>query len=346
MNGLRAVRSDARGFSMIELLVTIVLAGIIFAGMVPLFVNASKASSGDKTRNIAMNVAQGRIESLQLLSWSQLTSATIQTDLQSSTFAGGLFGSTYTVAGGSGVYTVTYEINKMPSSITPTYVQATVHVTTPSLRGSPPYTATMTTIILNPAATGSTSTPAPSPSATPAPTLAGFSPSTGPAGTSVTLTGSGFLSATGVSFNGTAATYTIVSDTQITTTSPIGATSGKISVTNPTDTATSASSFTVTVPTTGPYSLTVHVTGGNWVNPTSGVTVVQTNVTPNFTDTPTPQFPTTTSNGVWNTLPAGTFLVTCNYYTKGKTNGNGPTSAAQTVTITSANQQITFDLTQ
>ena len=86
----------------------------------------------------------------------------------------------------------------------------------------------MTTIILNPAATGSTSTPAPSPSATPAPTLTGFSPSTGPAGTSVTLTGSGFLSATGVSFNGTAATYTIVSDTQITTTSPIGATSGKI----------------------------------------------------------------------------------------------------------------------
>ena len=84
MNGLRAVRSDARGFSMIELLVTIVLAGIIFAGMVPLFVNASKASSGDKTRNIAMNVAQGRIESPQLLSWSQLTSATIQTDLQSS----------------------------------------------------------------------------------------------------------------------------------------------------------------------------------------------------------------------------------------------------------------------
>lgn len=201
MNGLRADRGDARGFSMIELLVTIVLAGIVFVGMVPLFVNASKASSGDKTRNIAMNAAQGRIESLQLLSWSQLTSATIQTDLQSSTFAGGLFGSTYTVAGGSGVYTVTYAITPMPSSTTPNYVQATVGVTTPSLRGSPPYTATMTTIILNPAATGSTSTPAPSPSATPAPTLTGFTPSTGPAGTSVTLTGSGFLSATGVSFN-------------------------------------------------------------------------------------------------------------------------------------------------
>ena len=338
----KVARGDARGFSMVELLVTIVLAGIVFAGMVPLFVNASKASSGDKTRNIAMNVAQGRIESLQLLSWSQLTSATIQTDLQSSTFAGGLFGSTYTVAGGSGVYTVTYAITPMPSSTTPNYVQATVHVTTPSLRGSPPYMATMTTIILNPAATGSTSTPAPSPSATPAPTLTGFSPSTGPAGTSVTLTGSGFLSATGVSFNGTAATYTVVSDTQITTTSPIGATSGKISVTNPTDTATSASSFTVTVPTTGPYSLTVHVTGGNWVR-SNGVTVTQTNVTPNFTDTPTPQIPTTTTNAVWSGLPAGTFLVTCNY----KVNGTGsPTSAAQTVTITNANQQITFDLTK
>ena len=244
------------------------------------------------------------------------------------------------------MYTVAYTITPLPSSTAPNYVQATVRVTTPASPGAPSYTATMTTIILNPAATGSTSSPAPSPSSTPAPTLTGFSPSTGPAGTNVTITGSGFLSATGVSFNGTAATYTIVSDTQITTTSPIGATSGKISVTNPTDTATSASDFTVTVPTSGPYTLTVAVTGGNWVNPTSGITVVQTNVTPNFTDTPTPQFPTTTSNAVWNALPAGTFLVTCNYYKSGKTNGNGPKSVAQTVTITNASQQITFDLTQ
>jgi len=54
----KVARGDARGFSMVELLVTIVLAGIVFAGMVPLFVNASKASSGDKTRNIAMNAAR------------------------------------------------------------------------------------------------------------------------------------------------------------------------------------------------------------------------------------------------------------------------------------------------
>jgi hypothetical protein len=137
-----------------------------------------------------------------------------------------------------------------------------------------------------------------------------------------------------------------VSDTQITTTSPIGATTGAISVTNPAGTATSVSDFTVTVPTSGSYKLTVLVSGGDWVNPTSGVTVVQTNVTPNFTDTPTPQFPTTTSNAAWSSLPAGTFLVTCNYYKNGKTNGNGPKSVAQTVTITNANQQITFDLTQ
>ena len=332
---------------MVELLVAAVLASIIFAAMVPLFVSASQKSSGDKTRNIATNVAQGRIDSLQLLSWSQLTASNIQTDLQSSMFSGGLFGSAYSPPGSSAVYPVAYTITPMPSSVTPTYVRASVAVTTPALKGSPSYTARMTTIILNPVNTStSTSTPAPSPSATPAPSLTGYTPATGAAGTSVTLTGTGFLSATGVSFNGTAAPFTIVSDTQITTAVPIGASTGKVSVTNPAGTATSASNFTVTVPTSGSFSLTVGVSGGDWVIPGQGVTVVQTNVTPHVTESPSPQYPTTASSKVWSGLPAGTFLVTCNYYKTGKTNGWGPSSAAQTVTITSANQQITFDLNQ
>jgi prepilin-type N-terminal cleavage/methylation domain-containing protein len=347
MHRYAAASRDAHGFSMVELLVAVVLASIVFAAMVPLFVSASQKSSGDKTRNIATNVAQGRIDSLQLLGWSQLTASNIQTDLQSSTFAGGLFGDTYSPPGSSAVYPVTYTITPKPSSVTPTYVRATVTVTTPALKGSPAYTASMTTIILNPTNTStSTSTPVPSPSATPAPSLTGFTPATGPAGTNVTLTGTGFLSATAVSFNSVAAPFTVVSNTQITTAVPIGASTGKVSVTNPAGTATSASDFTVTIPTSGPYKLTVLVSGGNWVNPTTGITVVQTNVTPNFTDTPSPQFPTTTSNAVWSGLPAGTFLVTCNYYKSGKTNGNGPKSVAQTVTISDANQQITFNLTQ
>ena len=89
MNRSATAHSDARGFSLVELIVTVVLAGIIFAAMVPLFVNASKASGRDRVRNVAASAAQGRIDSIRLLSWSQLTDPSINTNLQSSTFAGG-----------------------------------------------------------------------------------------------------------------------------------------------------------------------------------------------------------------------------------------------------------------
>jgi len=68
-------------------------------------------------------------------------------------------------------------------------------------------------------------------------------------GTAVTLSGSGFIGATSVKFNGTSATtFTVSSDTQVTATVPSGATSGTISVTTPGGTATSATSFSVTSP--------------------------------------------------------------------------------------------------
>ena len=50
------------GFSFVELLVTIIIAAIAFAAMVPVFVGASQKASGDKARNIALNVAQDRLE--------------------------------------------------------------------------------------------------------------------------------------------------------------------------------------------------------------------------------------------------------------------------------------------
>lgn len=79
------------------------------------------------------------------------------------------------------------------------------------------------------------------------PTITGFSPASGLVGASITLTGTNFTGATAVSFNGTAATaFTVDSATQITVTVPSGATSGKISVTTPDGSATSATDFTVT----------------------------------------------------------------------------------------------------
>ncbi|WP_338286779.1 DNA/RNA non-specific endonuclease [Luteolibacter sp. LG18] len=76
--------------------------------------------------------------------------------------------------------------------------------------------------------------------------ISAFSPSSGPVGTSLTITGAGFTSASAVSFNGTAASFTVNSSSQITATVPAGATSGTVSVTAPGGVATSGSSFTVT----------------------------------------------------------------------------------------------------
>ena len=81
------------------------------------------------------------------------------------------------------------------------------------------------------------------------PTLVNFYPTSGPVGTVVTLYGTGFTGATAIAFNGTAATnFTVVSATMATVTVPVGATTGPISLTGPTGTATSANSFTVVVP--------------------------------------------------------------------------------------------------
>lgn len=75
--------------------------------------------------------------------------------------------------------------------------------------------------------------------------ITGFSPTAGGAGTAVTISGTGFTGATAVKFNGTSATFTVISDTSISTSVPNGATSGPISVTGTGGTATSSASFTV-----------------------------------------------------------------------------------------------------
>ena len=78
------------------------------------------------------------------------------------------------------------------------------------------------------------------------PVISGFTPLSGPAGTSVTITGSGFTGTTAVSFNGKAATFTVLGDTSIRATVPSGAKSGPIRVQTPSGTTSSTTSFTVT----------------------------------------------------------------------------------------------------
>jgi uncharacterized repeat protein (TIGR03803 family) len=78
------------------------------------------------------------------------------------------------------------------------------------------------------------------------PSISSFSPAAGPVGTRVTITGESFTGATLVTFESVKATsFTVDSYTQITATVPAGAKTGKIEVTTPGGTATSAGTFTV-----------------------------------------------------------------------------------------------------
>jgi len=79
-----------------------------------------------------------------------------------------------------------------------------------------------------------------------APTITSFSPSSGPVGTLVTIIGTNFVDVTGVKFNGTPASFTVNSSTQITAKVLAGSTTGPISVTTLNGTATSSKDFTVT----------------------------------------------------------------------------------------------------
>jgi hypothetical protein len=78
------------------------------------------------------------------------------------------------------------------------------------------------------------------------PKITGFTPNNGPAGTSITISGTGFNNVTMVKFNGTIASFTRNSSTQITATVPSGAITGPISVTTPGGTDTSPTNYTVT----------------------------------------------------------------------------------------------------
>ena len=123
------------------------------------------------------------------------------------------------------------------------------------------------------------------------PAVSSLSPTGGAAGsTVVTITGKNFTGTTAVQFNGKPAPFSVASPTQIRATVPNGATTGKISVTSPTGTGTSATSFTVSYtvsafnPTSGPRGTVVTVTGNGFTNPSTvkfnGVSATTTYVSP------------------------------------------------------------------
>jgi uncharacterized repeat protein (TIGR03803 family) len=98
-----------------------------------------------------------------------------------------------------------------------------------------------------------------------------FLPAARAVGGVVEILGQGFTGASGVSFNGTAATFTVESDTYLTATVPAGASTGSIIVTEPGGTLTSNKTFRVVPqitsfsPTNGPVSTSVVITGESFI---------------------------------------------------------------------------------
>jgi hypothetical protein len=80
------------------------------------------------------------------------------------------------------------------------------------------------------------------------PKIAGINPNSGEVGSTVTINGSRLTGVISVTFNGTAATFAFVSDTQVTAVVPRGAKSGRITLATPAGAATSAETFKVLVP--------------------------------------------------------------------------------------------------
>jgi len=94
----------------------------------------------------------------------------------------------------------------------------------------------------------------PTPSTTASPGIA-FQPMTGPRGESVVIKGPGLAGTTGVTFNGSAASFTIGAGDSVTATVPQSATTGSIRVTTAHGTISSNAVFVVLVPST--FTLTL-----------------------------------------------------------------------------------------
>jgi len=105
------------------------------------------------------------------------------------------------------------------------------------------------------------------------PYIISFDPTAGLVGDSVDIQGANLTGATSITFNGTAASFTVNSDQEIQATVPQGATTGPISVSTPSGTDTSLAAYTVLpppptvssfTPTSGPIGTTVDIHGSNF----------------------------------------------------------------------------------
>ncbi|HTJ51941.1 MAG TPA: IPT/TIG domain-containing protein [Cyclobacteriaceae bacterium] len=155
------------------------------------------------------------------------------------------------------------------------------------------------------------------------PTIISFTPDAATEGAVVIITGTNFSSTASenvVTFNGTQATVTGATVTQITTTVPTGATTGKIAITVNSKTATSSTDFTVESnntnvpsitsfsPTSGQTGTTVIITGTNFSATASENIVTFNGTNATITQATTTQITTTVPTGA----TTGKIVITVN----------------------------------
>ncbi len=132
----RHARRAEAGFSFIELLVTIIIAGIAFAAMVPVFVQAQKVTAGDKARAVAFQVAQDRIEKLRQLDFELITTE----NLNSNSYFIGDSPNTWTEqteGGGTKTFNLAYTVTDRPVSGTDARIAYKVVTVRASWEGPP-----------------------------------------------------------------------------------------------------------------------------------------------------------------------------------------------------------------
>ncbi|MBZ5571562.1 MAG: hypothetical protein LAO09_06770 [Acidobacteriia bacterium] len=135
----------------------------------------------------------------------------------------------------------------------------------------------------------------------------------GKIGATVPILGQGFAGASKVSFNGTSASFTVVSDTYLKAKVPSGATTGAVAVTTPSGTLPSSQIFRVTPqilnfdPPSGPVGTVVTITGAS-LTQTQGV---------GFGDRVPAQFTVDSDTQVTATVPAGAKTGPVGIQTKG-----------------------------
>jgi len=189
--------------------------------------------------------------------------------------------------------------------------------------------------------------------------ITGFTPTSGTVGNTVTIYGTGFsntASQNSVSFSGIAATVTSATATSLVTLVPTGASSGPITVTTPTGTATSTDHFIVNplpvitgfTPNVGNAGTTVTITGNNFSNNKVAFNETPAVVTSASVTSVTTRVPSGAISGpISVTTPAGKAVSTADFFVPpgaytgadvaftGRINIDG---SSQLVTINTANK--------